>query len=185
MTAAANDKKWYVLRVVGGKERKIRDSIKSEIAAKKFDDYVNDVLVPTEKVMVISNGKKIIKERNFYPGYVLIEANLIAELAHLLKNITNVAGFLGNERGGDPVPLRPAEVNRILGRVDELADQDTNLDTAFIEGESVTVIDGPFKTFKGKITEINTEKKKLKLIVKIFGRETSLELNYSQVEKIK
>lgn len=185
MTTAANDKKWYVLRVVGGKERKIRDSIKTEISARGFDDYVNDVLVPTEKVMVISNGKKIIKERNFYPGYVLVEANLIAELVHLLKNVTNVAGFLGNERGGDPVPLREAEVNRILGRVDEMADQDSSLDSSFIEGESVTVIDGPFKTFTGKITEINTEKKKLKLTVKIFGRETSLELNYSQVEKIK
>jgi transcriptional antiterminator NusG len=185
MSASANDKKWYVLRVVGGKERKIRDLIKSEITAKNFDSYVNEVLVPTEKVMVISNGKKIIKERNFYPGYVLVEADLIAELVHLLKNVTNVAGFLGNERGGDPVPLRQHEVNRILGRVDELSDQENTLESSFIEGESVTVIDGPFKTFTGRITEINTEKKKLKLIVKIFGRETSLELNYSQVEKIK
>ena len=123
------------------------------------------------------------KERNFFPGYVLIQADLIGETPHTIRNLTGVIGFLGETKGGDPVPMRPSEVNRILGTVDDLAESEEELNIPFIVGESVKVIDGPFNSFSGLIEEINEEKKKLKVMVKIFGRKTPLELSYMQVEK--
>jgi transcriptional antiterminator NusG len=121
------------------------------------------------------------KERNYFPGYVLIEAALVGEIPHIIRNIPNVLGFLGS--GDEPSPMRPAEVNRILGKVDELAEQGEGVNIPFIVGETVKVIDGPFNSFTGVIEEINEEKKKLKVMVKIFGRKTPLELNFMQVEK--
>jgi transcriptional antiterminator NusG len=141
------------------------------------------VLIPTEKVFKIQNGKKVNKEKAFLPGYVLIEAALLGEVTHVIKSIPNVIGFLGTEKGGDPVPMRMAEVNRILGKVDELSVTEEELKIPFVIGESVKVIDGPFNNFSGVIDEINEEKKKLKVMVKIFGRKNLLELNYMQVEK--
>jgi transcriptional antiterminator NusG len=138
-------------------------------------------LIPTEKVYQIRNGKKISKERNYFPGYIMIEALMIGEVPHILKNIPSVIGFLGDK--GQPIPLRPTEVNRILGKVDELSESDAELNIPFIVGEAVKVIDGPFNSFTGTIEEINEEKKKLIVMVKIFGRKTPLELNYMQVEK--
>ena len=176
-------KRWYVVRAISGKEKKVKEYIEMEINAMNLQDYVSQVLIPTEKVYQIRNGKKVSKERNFFPGYVLIEAALIGEVPHIIKNITNVIGFLGGEKGGDPMPLRQAEVNRILGKVDELAESEEELNIPFIVGESVKVIDGPFNSFSGVIEEINEEKKKLKVMVKIFGRKTPLELSYMQVEK--
>jgi transcriptional antiterminator NusG len=178
-----NDKKWYVLRAIGGKEKKVKEYIESEISHLNLQDYVFQVLIPTEKIYQIRNGKKISKERNFFPGYVLIEAILVGEIPHLLRNMPNVIGFLGAEKGGEPVPIRQAEVNRILGKVDELAEVDEELNVPFFVGESVKVIDGPFNSFNGVIEEVNNEKKKLKVIVKIFGRKTPLELSFMQVEK--
>jgi transcriptional antiterminator NusG len=178
-----NSKKWYVVRAVSGKEKKVREYIESEINRMGINDHVSQVLIPTEKIYQIRNGKKVSKERSFFPGYVLIEAALTGEIAHAIKNLPNVIGFLGAERGGDPVPLRAAEVNRILGKVDELVESGEDVVIPFIVGESVKVIDGPFNNFTGIIEEINEEKKKLKVMVKIFGRKTPLELNYMQVEK--
>ena len=175
-------KKWYVLRAIGGKEKKVKEYIESEIARLKLQDYVSQVLIPTEKVYQIRNGKKISKERSFFPGYVLIEAALVGEIPHILKNITNVIGFLESE-GDNPTPLRQSEVNRILGKVDELAESDEELNVPFFVGETVKVIDGPFNSFNGVIEEVNDEKKKLKVMVKIFGRKTPLELSFMQVEK--
>ncbi len=177
------NRKWYVVRAIGGKEKKVKESIESEIASLNLQDYVSQVLIPTEKVYQIRNGKKISKERSFYPGYVLIEACLEGEIPHILKNITNVIGFLGAEKGGDPVPLRQNEVNRILGKVDELAESEEELNAPYFVGESVKVIDGPFNGFNGIIDEVNNEKKKLKVMVKIFGRKTPLELGFLQVSK--
>ncbi|WP_394349552.1 transcription termination/antitermination protein NusG [Salibacter halophilus] len=177
------EKKWYVVRAVSGKEKKVKEQLEVEISRLNLEDYVSQVLIPTEKVYQIRNGKKISKERNFFPGYVLIEAALTGEIPHIIKNVTNVIGFLGATKGGDPVPMRQAEVNRILGKVDELADSDEEVNIPYIVGESVKVIDGPFNNFTGVIEEINEEKKKLKVMVKIFGRKTPLELNYMQVEK--
>jgi transcriptional antiterminator NusG len=149
----------------------------------KLNDYVNQVLIPTEKVFKIQNGKKVNKEKAFLPGYVLIEAALVGEVSHVIKSIPNVIGFLGTVKGGEPVPMRLAEVNRILGKVDELATSEEELKIPFVVGESVKVIDGPFNNFTGVVDEINEEKKKLKVMVKIFGRKNLLELSYMQVEK--
>ncbi len=178
-----NSKKWYVLRAIGGKEKKVKEYIENEIAVGDLKGYVDQVLIPTEKVYQIRNGKKISKERNFFPGYVLIEAALVGEVAHTLRNFPNVIGFLGDTKGGDPVPMRQSEVNRILGRVDELSENDEEINIPYVVGETVKVIDGPFNGFNGTIEEINEEKKKLQVMVKIFGRKTPLELSFMQVEK--
>jgi transcriptional antiterminator NusG len=176
-------KKWYVVRAVSGKEKKVKEYLELEIARMKLTDYVNQVLIPTEKVFKIQNGKKVNKEKAFLPGYVLIEAALVGEVTHVIKSIPNVIGFLGTEKGGEAVPMRMAEVNRILGKVDELSITEEELKIPFVIGESVKVIDGPFNNFSGVVDEINEEKKKLKVMVKIFGRKNLLELNYMQVEK--
>lgn len=179
---AENIKKWYVLRAIGGKEKKVKEYIESEIKRLGLQDYISQVLIPTEKVYKIRSGKKISKERTFFPGYVLVEAVLVGEIPHILQNIPNVIGFLGS-KGDEPVPLRQSEVNRILGKVDELAASEEEINVPFFVGETVKVIDGPFNSFSGIIEEVNDEKKKLKVMVKIFGRKTPLELSFLQVEK--
>ena len=176
-------KKWYVVRAVSGKEKKVKEYLELEISRMKLNDYVNQVLIPTEKVFKIQNGKKVNKEKAFLPGYVLIEAALVGEVKHVIKSIPNVIGFLGTEKGGEPVPMRMSEVNRILGKVDELSESEEEQKIPFAVGESVKVIDGPFNNFSGVVDEINEEKKKLKVMVKIFGRKNLLELSYMQVEK--
>ena len=174
-------KKWYVVRAISGKEKKVQEYLESEISRLKLNDYISQILIPTEKVYQVRKGKKISKERNYFPGYVLIEAALVGEIPHIIRNIPNVLGFLGTK--GEPDPIRPAEVNRILGKVDELAEQGEEVNVPYIVGESVKVIDGPFNSFSGVIEEINEEKKKLKVMVKIFRRKTPLELSFMQVEK--
>lgn len=176
-------KRWYVVRAVSGKEKKVKEYLELEIARHKLNDFVEQVLIPTEKVFQIRNGKKISKEKSYLPGYVLIEAALVGEVPHVIKGIPNVIGFLGSEKGGEPVPMRLAEVNRILGKVDELLETEEEMKIPFVVGEPVKVIDGPFNNFSGVIDEINEEKKKLKVMVKIFGRKNLLELSYMQVEK--
>ncbi|MFZ5552545.1 MAG: transcription termination/antitermination protein NusG [Bacteroidota bacterium] len=176
-------KKWYVVRAVSGKEKKVRDQVELEMNRLGYSRLVPQVLIPTEKIYQIRNGKKVSKERSYLPGYVLIEAALTGEIVHAIKNLSNVIGFLGAEKGGDPVPLRSAEVSRILGKYDELTTSEEEINIPYIIGETVKVIDGPFNNFSGVIEEINEEKKKLKVMVKIFGRKTPLELNYMQVEK--
>lgn len=183
MRMAEIEKKWYVLRAIGGKEKKVKQMIESEVSRLRLEDYVSQVLIPTEKVYQIRQGKKISKERNFFPGYVLIEAALMGETQHILTNIPNVIGFLGSKGEEKPTPLRVSEVHRILGKVDELAASDEEINVPFFEGETVKVIDGPFNSFTGTIEEVNEEKKKLKVMVKIFGRKTPLELSFMQVEK--
>ncbi len=185
MAEVSNDKKWYVVRAVSGQENKIKTYIENEIARLGLQDFVDQVLVPTEKVVQIRNGKKINKEKVYFPGYIMIQANLSGEIPHIIKSITNVIGFLGETKGGDPVPLRQSEVNRMLGKVDELnVESDANVVIPFTIGETVKVIDGPFNGFDGTIEKINEEKRKLEVMVKIFGRKTPLELSYMQVDKI-
>lgn len=175
-------KKWYVIRTVSGKEKKVKQYLEHEISILGLNDYVSQVLIPTEKVYQIRAGKKVSKERSFFPGYVLIEAALVGEITHIIENINGVIGFLGS-KGEAPAPLRMSEVNRILGKVDELAESEGVITVPYVVGETVKVIDGPFNSFSGVIEEVNEEKKKLKVMVKIFGRKTPLELNYVQVEK--
>ncbi len=175
------EKKFYVLRAVSGKENKVKEYLEAEMKTPDLKDFVSQVLIPTEKVYTVRNGKKVMKERAYLPGYVIVEAALVGEVIHRLRNIPNVIGFLGGTE--HPVPLRPSEVNRILGTVDELQEQTEELDVEFYVGENVKVTHGAFNGFSGIIEEVNTEKKKLKVMVKIFGRKTPLELGYTQVEK--
>ena len=177
-----SSKKWYVVRAISGQEKKVKQYIEVEITLLKLNDHVSQVLIPTEKVIQIRNGKKITKERNFYPGYVLIEANLTGEVPHVIKNITGVIGFLGEKKGGVAVPMRMSEVNRILGKVDELVESEGTMTTNYTVGESVKVINGPFNGFNGVIEEVMDDKKKIKVTVKIFGRKTPVELNFGEVE---
>nr|WP_294896575.1 transcription termination/antitermination protein NusG [uncultured Pedobacter sp.] len=174
--------KWYVVRAVSGKEKKVKQYIDAEISRLGLTHLVPQVLIPMEKYYQMRDGKKIAKERNYYPGYVLIETALNAELEQIIKSINSVIGFLG-DKAGNAVPLRAAEVNRILGKVDEMAEQGEMMNVPYYVGENIKVMDGPFNGFSGVIEEVNEEKKKLKVMVKIFGRKTPLELNYMQVEK--
>ena len=174
-------KKWYVVRAISGKEKKVKEYLESEINRLNLHDYISQILIPTEKVFQIRKGKKISKERNYFPGYVLIEAELTGEIPHIVKNVPDVLNFLGTK--GSPEPIRESEVKRILGKVDELAEMGEEVNIPYIVGETVTVIDGPFNSFSGIIEDINHEKKKLKVMVKIFGRKTPLELGFMQVEK--
>ena len=177
-------KKWYVVRAISGKEKRVKEYLEIEMGRKKaLDENIDQILIPTEKIFQIRNGKKVNKERAYLPGYVLIEAALVGEVKHVIRSIPNVIGFLGTEKGGEPVPMRMSEVNRILGKVDELAETEEELKIPFVVGESVKVIDGPFNNFSGVIDDINEDKKKLKVMVKIFGRKNLLELSYMQVEK--
>ena len=175
--------RWYSLRVISGKERKIKERIELEIDRSKWQDFIPQVLVPTEKVYKIRNGKKVISERNILPGYILIEAapsKLTGEIIQIIANIPNVIHFLGRD---NPIPMRQSEANRMLGKVDESQEAGEAMIEPFLVGETVKIIDGPFSEFVGDIQEVNEEKKKLKVIVKIFGRGTEVELNFVQVEK--
>jgi transcriptional antiterminator NusG len=179
-----NVKKWYVVRAVSGQENKVKSYIETETARLGMSDYISQVLVPTEKVVQVREGKKITKERVYFPGYVMIEANLTGEIPHIIKSIPGVIGFLGETKGGDAVPLRQSEVNRMLGKVDELSVKVDNVAIPYSVGETVKVIDGPFNGFNGTIEKVNDEKRKLEVMVKIFGRKTPLELSFMQVEKV-
>ena len=179
----SEDKRWYSLRVISGKERKIKERIELEISRSKWGEAVTQILVPTEKVYKIRNGKKVISERNILPGYILVEAvpgRFSGEIVQAIANIPNVIHFLGKT---NPIPMRESEANRMLGKVDESQDIGESLIEPFIVGETVKIIDGPFSEFIGDIQEVNEEKKKLKVIVKIFGRGTEVELNFMQVDK--
>ncbi|WP_320815227.1 transcription termination/antitermination protein NusG [Flavobacterium sp.] len=177
-------KKWYVVRAVSGQENKVKAYIETEIVRLGMEDYISQVLVPTEKVFQIKDGKKIAKEKVYFPGYIMIEANLTGEVPHIIKSVTSVIGFLGETKGGEPVPLRQSEVNRMLGKVDELSVKIDNVAIPFSIGETVKVVDGPFNGFNGTIEKVNEEKRKLEVMVKIFGRKTPLELSFMQVEKV-
>jgi transcriptional antiterminator NusG len=181
---AEGKKEWYVLRAISGKEAKVKEVLDAAIKNTPLGDYVSQVLIPTEKVYTTRNGKKVLKDRMVYSGYVFVEAELTGEVIYELRNTTNVIDFLrGRAKGSQPEPLRESEVMRMLGKVDENQQYiDESLSDIKI-GESVKVTYGPFSGFVGEIKEVNIEKKKLKVEVKIFGRPTDLELEISQVER--
>ena len=175
--------RWYSLRVISGKEKKIKERIELEIQRKKWSDFIVQVLVPSEKVYKIRAGKKVVMERNILPGYILIEMDpnrMSGEVIQTITNIPNVIHFLGRNQ---PIPMRQSEANRMLGKVDESQDVVEAMIEPYLVGETIKIIDGPFNDFVGDIKEVNEEKKKLKVIVKIFGRGTEVELNFMQVEK--
>ena len=179
---AQTGKKWYVLRAVSGKEAKVKEYLE---ALMKHDDMlaanVGQILLPTEKYAQLRNGKRVVKEKLFLPGYVLVEANLQGEVAHTLRFMPNVLGFLGGL--DNPTPVRQADINRILGTAEDITIKSEEVAIPFSIDEAVKVTDGPFSGFSGIIEEVNAEKRKLKVMVKIFGRKTPLELSYNQVEK--
>ena len=190
-----SNKKWYVLRAAGGKEKKAKEYLEKEIERRRLQDLVSQVLVPTEKVYRIRDGKRICTERLFYPGYVLIEAELTGELQHIIRNeIPHMSGFLTEKRDVArgtgkaqeeklPIPLRDDEVRRILGEQDEMASTEAETVIDYKTGDAVKITDGPFTGFDGTVEEIVEDRSKLKVMVMIFGRKTILELNFTQVTK--
>jgi len=184
------DTKWYVLRVVSGKERKVKEYLDKDIVRSGFGDVVKQVFLPVEKVYKVQNGKKVMREKNYFPGYVMLEVldgKLTDDMIHHISNVSNIMHFLTDGKGskGNIISLRKAEVNKMLGKVDEMSDgSGMTMSEPFIIGETIKIIDGAFNDFNGVIEEVNDEKKKLKVIVKIFGRSTPVELNYMQVEKL-
>ncbi|MGC4129351.1 MAG: transcription termination/antitermination protein NusG [Bergeyella sp.] len=179
-----NELKWYVLKSISGQENKVKNYIENEMKRLGFESYVTQVVIPMEKVIQLKNGKKTLKEKPFYPGYLMVEANLAGEIPHIIKNIPGVISFLSLTKGGDPVPMRKSEVDRMLGKADELSEFAQDISIPFTVGENVKVIDGPFNGFNGTIEKILEDKKKIEVSVLIFGRKTPMELSYMQVEKV-
>jgi transcriptional antiterminator NusG len=182
-----NDPKWYVVRVVSGQEKKAKLYLENEIARQGLEAYIPEVMIPSEKVYEMRNGKKRMREKSFFPGYMMVLADLNhGEAYHTVTNIPGIIGFLGSGTGTSkiPVPLRQNEINRIFGKVDDIEDVEETHNKPFIIGESVKVMDGPFSGFTGTVEEVFHDKRKLNVMVKIFGRNTPVELNYMQVEKV-
>ncbi len=183
MTTTDDKFKWYVVRAITGQEKKVKHSIEVELERDNKLSFIPEILIPTEKIYQVKDGKKVIKERNAFPGYILVQADFSdPEVMPLIKSVTGVVGFLGSK--DQPVPLRQAELNRILGTADDLSEEPTGNEEHYLVGEGVKVIDGPFNDFDGVIEEVQEDKRKLKVMVKIFGRRTPIELNYNQVEKL-
>ncbi|MGF7230794.1 transcription termination/antitermination protein NusG [Arachidicoccus sp.] len=185
---AEDNTKWYVLRVVSGKEKKIKEYLDKDIVRNEWTDIIKQVFLPMEKIWYVQKGKKVMREKNYYPGYVMMEVTkgkLTDDIVQHISGVTNIMHFLTDGKGskGNIISLRRSEVNKMLGRVDEMNDQGEIINEPFIVGETIKIIEGPFNDFNGVIEEINDEKKKLKVTVKIFGRSTPVELSYVQVEK--
>ena len=172
---------WYVLRAISGKEGKVKEYIDAEIKNGTLKNCVAQVLIPTERSMQVRGGKRVVKERNYLPGYVLVEAKLVGEIAHVLRNTPNVLGFLPNT--DSPMPLREEEVNRILGRIDEMNNEGDDMLFTFNVGDIVKVTEGPFSGFSGAIEKVDNDRQKVTVTVKVFGRSTGLDLGFMQVEK--
>jgi len=176
------EKKWYVLKAVSGKELKVKEYLEADAKNNGLENVITQVLIPTEKVVSVRNGKRVVKERSYLPGYVLVEAVLDGEIKQRLRNCPNVLGFLGGMI--NPTPLRPSEVTRILGTVDSIEETQEEVLIPFVVGETIKVTFGPFSGFNGTIETIDEAKKKLTVMVKIFGRKTPIDLGFMQVEKI-
>ena len=173
------------MRAISGKEIKIKTYLENEINRNKLEKFIPEDMIPYEKVYVMRNGKKKIKERNYLPGYVLVSADFSqGEVQHVIKNVPGVIGFLGSGTGSSrvPIPLREAEINRLFGKFDDVNSEDEVMLSPFVVGEDVKVMDGPFSGFTGSISQVFEDRKKLNVTVKIFGRNTPVELNYYQVE---
>jgi transcriptional antiterminator NusG len=176
--------KWFVLRVLSGKERKIKDYLDIEIRRSGWGGTITQILCPVEKVFKVVGGKKVMREKILFSGYLLLEATtnrLSDDMIVAIKAVSGVINFLGKDH---PDALRKSEVNKMFGKMDEMSDSDVSMSEPYIIGETVKIIDGAFNDFNGTIEEVNDEKKKLKVVVKIFGRATPVELSFMQVEKV-
>jgi transcription termination/antitermination protein NusG len=174
-------KNWYIIHTYSGFENKVAESLKTRSEAFGFADKIGQILIPTEEVVELRNGKKVTSKRLVYPGYVLVEMEMNDELWHAVKNTPRVTGFVGG--GNAPVPLSPEEVNQIQFRQASSAERPRPKMT-FEKNDSVRIIDGPFANFSGKVDEVNTERGTLRVMVTIFGRATPVELEFLQVEKV-
>ena len=170
--------KCYALRVVSGKEKKAIENLEFELEMNNLDKFVSNLLLPMEKEFKLRNGKKVAREKLTFPGYLLLEAELNGELSRIVKKTNFVIEFIGDK--GQPTPLKQKEVDRIIGKIEESADESY---IPFVVGEFVNIIDGPFSTFKGEITHIDETKQSLKVNVSIFGRISPVNLSYLQVDK--
>lgn len=173
-------KRWYTVSVLSNFEKKIAEQIRASVEEKGLEDQIDEVLVPTEEVIEVRRGKKVTTERRFMPGYVLVHMEMSDEGYHLISSINRVTGFLGPQ--GRPMPMRDAEVNAILNRVQEGEEAPRTL-ISFEVGEKVKVNDGPFADFDGMVEEVDDDNQRLKVTVSIFGRATPVELEYTQVTK--
>ena len=180
-TKTVADAKWYIVHTYSNFEKKVAEEIKRQAKLQELDDFVADVIVPTEDVVEVRHGKKVNSERKFLPGYVLLNAKLTDDVYHLVKNVAKVTGFLG--QNNKPMALRQAEVDRILNQVVDSAEHPKSTIT-FEIGEQVKVADGPFASFNGVVEEVDEDRSRLKVAVSIFGRATPVELEYTQVEKV-
>ena len=174
-------KRWYSVSVLSNFEKKIAEQIRTKVAEQGLEDRIDEVLVPTEEVIEVRRGKKVATERRFMPGYVLVHMEMSDEGYHLITSINRVTGFLGPQ--GRPMPMRDAEVQQILGRVEE-GQEAPRVEISFEIGEQVKVADGPFEDFDGLVEEVDEENQRLKVTVSIFGRATPVELEYTQVSKL-
>ena len=176
------DKKWYVVRAMSGKERKTKETLESEIKKRGLTEAIPQVIVPTEKVYQVRNGKPVHRERNLFPGYVLINTILTGEIEYFVRGIPGVVGFLGAKQGKID-PLREDEVLRILGKMDEIAEAGDEIHDTYIVGEHVKIVDGAFNGLSGIIEETYEDKKRVKVMVKIFERKVPVDLKIIQIEK--
>lgn len=181
-TETANGKKWYAIRTITGHEKRVKTFLESEIPIAGLEFKITQVLIPEEKVFEVKSGKKKVKFKNFFPGYVLIEAVLDDEVSNFISRTPSVLKMVGSK--DEAVPLREDEIKRILGRINESEDKE-KIDVQFEKGDLVKVINGPFVNFNGTINDINLERMKVKVMVSIFGRKTPIELDFTQIEKEK
>ena len=176
-------KNWYIVHAYSNFEKKVAESIQERAEIENLDGAFDEIIVPTEEVVELRRGRKVNREKRFFPGYVLVNMELTDETFHLVKNTPKVTGFLGSEHGTKPHPVSQEEIDRIINRVEETADGPRP--SVILEiGEQVRVSEGPFASFNGLVEEIDEEKSKLKVAVSIFGRPTPVELQYTQVEKL-
>jgi transcriptional antiterminator NusG len=174
-------KRWYIVHAYSNFERKVADSIREKATAAGLDHLIDEILVPTEKVVEMRRGRKVDAERKFFPGYVLVKMDMTDQAYHLIKNTPKVTGFLGTEK--KPVPIPDSEAERIMAQVQEGVER-PKPSVSFEIGERIRVSDGPFASFEGNVEEVDEERARLKVAVSIFGRPTPVELEYGQVEKV-
>ncbi len=173
--------KWYVIHTLTGQEDKVKASVENKIQDGALKDKVFHVLIPTEQVSEVKDGKKRISQRKFFPGYVLVEMDLDDDIWYVIRNMPGVTGFIGTKT--KPIPLLDSEVNHIIKQTEERKEKPTPK-VVFENGDSVKIIEGPFVNFSGTVEEVNPDKGKIKVMVLIFGRATPVEMEYWQVEKL-